>query len=146
VRLALYARGGGKSAARSSNGLHFKGFRETLRRAEGFLTDTTDGQIPGQLAGVELRHRQHTRVEDRIRQAKATGLRNLPSNALDAKAAWLEIILAATDLIAWTKMLGFTDQAGLARCEIAAFRYWVLHTATRITRGARQIRIRIDAT
>jgi hypothetical protein len=33
--------------------------------------------IPGQIVGLELRHRQHARVEDRIRQAKASGLRNL---------------------------------------------------------------------
>ncbi len=73
---------------------------------------------PGQLAGLELRHRQHARVEDRIREAKATGLRNLPFNAFDANAAWLEIIMAATDLIAWTKLIGFTDHPDLARCEI----------------------------
>lgn len=115
-------------------------------RVTGFLTDTTDGVISGQLAGLELRHRQHARVEDRIRGAKATGLRNLPFNAFDANAAWLEIVLTATDLIAWTKLIGFTDHPDLARCEIAAFRYRVLHTAARITRGARQIRLRIDAT
>jgi hypothetical protein len=115
-------------------------------RVTGFLTDTADGVIPGQLAGLELRHRQHARVEDRIRQAKATGLRNLPFNAFDANAAWLEIILAATDLVAWTKLIGFTDQPELARCEIQAFRYRVLHVAARLTRGARQLRLRIDAT
>ena len=115
-------------------------------RITGFLTDTPDGVIPGQLAGLELRHRQHARVEDRIRQAKATGLRNLPFNAFDANAAWLEIIMAATDLIAWTKLIGFADTPELARCEIGTFRYRVLHVAARITRGARQIRLRIDAT
>ena len=115
-------------------------------RITGFLTDTLDGVIPGQLAGLELRHRQHARVEDRIRQAKATGLRNLPFNAFDANAAWLEIVLAATDLIAWTKLIGFTEEPDLARCEVQAFRYRVLHVAARITRGARQIRLRIDAT
>ena len=36
--------------------------------------------------------------------------------------------------------------AELARCEIAAFRYRVLHVAARITRGARRLRLRIDAT
>lgn len=41
-------------------------------RITGFLTDTPAGVIPGQLAGLELRHRQHARVEDRIRGAKAT--------------------------------------------------------------------------
>ncbi|KZS72439.1 transposase [Mycobacterium kansasii] len=115
-------------------------------RITGFLTDTGDAVIPGQLAGLELRHRQHARVEDRIRQAKATGLRNLPFNAFQANAAWLEIVMAATDLVAWAKLIGFTDHPDLARCEIETFRYRVLHVAARITRGARQIRLRIDAT
>ena len=115
-------------------------------RITGFLTDTPDGVVPGQLAGLELRHRQHARGEDRIRQAKATGLRNLPFNSFQANAAWLEIIMAATDLIAWTKLIGFTDHPELARCEIATFRYRVLHVAARITRGARQLRLRIDVT
>ncbi len=105
-----------------------------------------DGVVAGQLAGLELRHRQHARVEDRIRQAKATGLRNLPFNAFDANSAWLEIIMAATDLIAWAKLIGFTDHPDLARCEIATFRYRVLHVAARVTRNARQTRLRIDAT
>ena len=34
----------------------------------------------------------------------------------------------------------------LARCEIAAFGYRVLHVAARITRTARQTRLRIDKT
>ena len=115
-------------------------------RVTGFLTDTPDGVIPGQLAGLELRHRQHARVEDRIRQAKATGLANLPFNSFDANAAWLEIIMTATDLIAWTKLIGFTEDPDLARCEIETFRYRVLHIAARITRTARQLRLRIDST
>ena len=100
----------------------------------------------GQLAGLELRHRQHARVEDRIREAKATGLRNLPCHRAEANAAWLEIIMAAIDLVAWTQLIGFTAHRELARCEIDTFRYRVLHVAARITRGARQIRLRIDAT
>ena len=102
--------------------------------------------VPGQLGGLELRHRQHARVEDRIRQAKATGLANLPCHRFDANAAWLEIILAATDLVAWTKLIGFHGHTDLATCEIATFRYRVLHVAARITRGARKVRLRIDAT
>ena len=115
-------------------------------RVTAFITDTGHGVVPGQLGGLELRHRQHARVEDRIREAKATGLRNLPFNAFEANAAWLEIILAATDLVTWAKLIGFTNDPDLARCEIATFRYRVLHVAARITRGARQIRLRIDAT
>ncbi len=115
-------------------------------RVTAFITDTPTGVVPGQLAGLELRHRQHARVEDRIREAKATGLRNLPCHRAEANAAWLEIILAATDLVAWSKLIGFTEQPDLATCEIDTFRYRVLHVAARITRGARQIRLRIDAT
>jgi hypothetical protein len=101
--------------------------------------------VPGQLDGLELRHRQRARVEDRIRQAKATGLANLPHRS-DANATWFEIILAATDLVAWTQLIGFTEHRDLATCEIETFRYRVLHVGARITRGARQIRLRIDAT
>src|SRR5271156_1410031 len=115
-------------------------------RVTAFITDTAPGVVPGQLAGLELRHRQHARVEDRIREAKATGLRNLPCHRFEANAAWLEIILAATDLVAWTKLISFTEEPGLAKCEIGTFRYRVRHAAARITRGARQIRLRIDAT
>ncbi len=115
-------------------------------RITAFITDTPTGVVPGQLAGLDLRHRQHARVEDRIRQAKDTGLRNLPCHDFAANAAWLEIVMAATDLIAWTKLIGFADQPELARCEIATFRYRVLHIAARITRGARQVRLRLDAT
>jgi hypothetical protein len=115
-------------------------------RVTAFITDTPPGVVPGQLAGLELRHRQHARVEDRIRELKATGLTNLPCRSFNANAAWLEIVLAAADLVTWTQLIGFSEQPELARCEIATFRYRVLHTAARITRGARQLRLRIDAT
>ena len=115
-------------------------------RVTAFITDTEPGAVPGQVAGLELRHRQHARVEDRIRELKATGLRNLPCHSFWANAAWLEIILAAADLVTWTRLIGFRDQPALARAEIATFRYRVLHVAARITRGARQLRLRIDAT
>ena len=44
---------------------------------------------------MELRHRQHVRVEDRIREAKATGLRNLPCRGFAENAAWLQAVLVA---------------------------------------------------
>jgi len=50
-------------------------------RVTAFITDTPPGVVPGQVAGLELRHRQHARVEDRIRELKATGLRNLPCHS-----------------------------------------------------------------
>ncbi len=114
-------------------------------RVTALLTDTPPGMVAGQAAGLELRHRQHARVEDRIREAKNTGLRNLPSRGFNENAAWLEAILTATDLICWTKRICFTDSPALARCEINTFRYRVLHVAARITRGARRVHLRIDA-
>lgn len=115
-------------------------------RITAILTDTGPGIVPDQAAGLELQHRQHARLEDRIREAKASGLRNLPCRAFNENAAWLEVVLSAVDLVAWTRLTCFADVIELARCEIATFRYRVLHVAARITRGARQVRLRIDKT
>ena len=48
-----------------------------------------------ELAAPELRHRRHARVEDRIRAAKDTGLRNLPFHDAAANQVWLEIAMLA---------------------------------------------------
>lgn len=118
-------------------------------RVTAILTNTPvhgPAVVPGQAAGLELRHRQHARVEDRIREAKATGLRNFPCRAFNENQAWLEVVLTAVDLVCWTKKICFADIPALARCEIAAFRYRVLHVAARLTRGARRLHLRIDKT
>lgn len=67
-----------------------------------FATNTTD--IP--IATLELRHRQRARAEDRIRNARATGLRNLPLHDTAQNQIWLEIIELVLDLLAWMSMLG----------------------------------------
>lgn len=100
--------------------------------------------LAGNNAGLEPRHRQHARVEDRIRQAKATGLRNLPCRGFNENSAWLEVVITATDLVVWTKLIALHDDPMLARCEIAAFRYRVQQVAARVTIGARHTRLRID--
>lgn len=115
-------------------------------RITALLTNTPAGTVPGQAAGLELRHRQHARVEDRIREAKVTGLRNFPCRAWNENNAWLQTVLTAVDLVCWTKLICFADVPALARCEIAAFRYRVLHVAARLTHGGRQLRLRIDKT
>ncbi|HET7327167.1 MAG TPA: IS1380 family transposase [Nocardioidaceae bacterium] len=115
-------------------------------RITAVLTDTAPRVVDHQAAGLELRHRQHARVEDRIRQAKDTGLRNLPCRAWNENAAWVETVLAATDLICWSKLICFAGVPELARCEVAAFRYRVLHVAARLTRSSRQLRLGIDRT
>jgi hypothetical protein len=115
-------------------------------RVTAVLTNTAPGIVAGQAAGLELRHRQHARVEDRIREAKASGLRNFPCRAWNENNAWLEVVLTAVDLVCWTKLICFADVPELARCEIAAFRYRVLHVAARLTHGARRLHLRIDKT
>jgi hypothetical protein len=115
-------------------------------RITAIITDIPDRVIPCQTAGLELNHRQHARVEDRIREAKNTGLRNLPCRGFAENTAWLHALLTAIDLVCWTKILGFTNTPQLAHAEIATFRNHVLHVGARITRGARQVRLRIDKT
>jgi hypothetical protein len=112
-------------------------------RHTAFITDTAH---PGGPAGLELRHRLHARVEDRIRQAKAAGLTNLPCRDTPENRVWLELVLAAADLICWSKLLCFADTPDLARCEIDAYRYRILHAAGRLTRTARTVTLRLDRT
>jgi hypothetical protein len=85
------------------------------------------------------------RVEDRIREAKNSGPRNLPCRGFAENTAWPHVLLTATDLVCWTKLLGFRDIPALAHAEITTFRNLVLHVAARITRSA-EIQLRIDQT
>lgn len=115
-------------------------------RHTAFITDAPAGAVPGQVAGLELRHRRHARVEDRIRQAKAAGLANLPCKQAAENHAWLECVMAAADLVCWSKLICFADTPAIACCEIDTFRYRILHTAARITRGGRAVTLRLDKT
>ncbi len=62
---------------------------------------------------TELRHRLRARAEDRIRAARATGLRNLPLHRTAQNRIWLEIVQMALDLLAWMPMLALTGKARL---------------------------------
>lgn len=107
-------------------------------RFTAFLTDTPAGQLPD----LEMAHRSHARVEDRIRTGKDTGLRNLPFYAYTANACWLELALTAADLLTWSQALCFTGT--LAHTEPATFRYQILHVAGLLVRTARGRRLRLD--
>lgn len=106
-------------------------------RFQAFATDTAVGQ----LAWLEARHRAHARVEDRIRTAKDTGIGRFPSRQANINAAWLELSLLACDLLAWTQTMLLHGE--LATAEPKALRYRLLHVAARVTRGQRQVRVRI---
>lgn len=100
--------------------------------------------LPNLRRQVRSADRQHARVEDRIRQAKATGLRNLPSKLAPENRAWLECLCVASDLLCWSKLICFGDDPELAHCEIANFRYRVLHMAARIAGHGRAVHLRPD--
>jgi Transposase DDE domain group 1 len=108
-------------------------------RFQVFLTDQPDPDP----AGLELRHRQRARVEDRIRAAKATGLANLPFDLMRRNAVWLELVLAAQDLCCWTQALLLNGP--LAVAEPKALRYRLLHVAARVVRHARRLILRLQA-
>jgi DDE family transposase len=109
-------------------------------RFQVFLTDQDDPDV----ACLELRHRQRARVEDRIRAAKATGLQNLPFDRWRRNAVWLELILAAQDLVWGTQALLLDGE--LAVAEPKTLRYRLLHTAARVVRHARRVVLRLQRT
>jgi hypothetical protein len=97
----------------------------------------------GQLADLELRHRRRARCEDRIRNAKDTGLRNLPLHGYDQNQIWCQIVALACDLLAWTAMLALTGAA--RRWEPRRLRLRLFSAAGRIVRGSRRFRLRLAA-
>ena len=56
---------------------------------------------------------------------------------------WLELSLAAADLLAWTRTILLDGD--LARAEPKTLRYRLLHVAARLTHGQRRLFLRIDA-
>lgn len=109
-------------------------------RITGFLTNT-----PGrQLADLELRHRRHARVEDRIRAGKDTGLRNLPFHDAAQNRVWLEICALAAELIAFTQRLALTGWARIA--EPKRLRLHLFSVAGRVVRTGRRHVLKIPAT
>uniref|UniRef100_UPI00036828BC IS1380 family transposase n=1 Tax=Salinispora pacifica TaxID=351187 RepID=UPI00036828BC len=111
---------------------HRDGWRYTA-----FVTNTTTGA----LQRLEARHRAHARVEDRIRCAKDTGLRRLPSREFATNQAWYTAAAIAADLIAWLQLIGLDGD--LAKAEPKRPRYRILHTAARLVHGQRRRTLRI---
>ena len=71
-------------------------------------------------------------------------MRNLPFKAFSHNEVWLELVLCALDMIAWTQAL-LLDGA-LKTAEPKTLRYRLLHVAGRITHHARQPTLHIPAT
>jgi len=106
-------------------------------RFTAFATDAKKGQ----LADLELRHRPRARCEDRIRNAKDTGLRNLPLKGFAQNQVWCEIVALACELLAWTQLLALTGAA--RRWEPKRLRLRLFSVAGRLARGGRRLRLRL---
>jgi hypothetical protein len=114
------------------DGAQFSLFDPNGWRHQVFITNSTDTDI----SYLEARHRGHARIEDRIRCAKDTGLRNLPFGDFANNACWVELICLAQDLIAFTQ--GLVLEGELAKAEPKRLRYTLLHTAGRLTTTSRR--------
>jgi Transposase DDE domain group 1 len=106
-------------------------------RFTAFATDTKRGQ----LAVLELRHRQRARCEDRIRCAKDTGLRNLPLKGFAQNQLWCEIVALACELLAWTQLLALAGDA--RRWEPKRLRLRLFSVAGRLASSGRCLRLRL---
>ncbi|MEU1459382.1 IS1380 family transposase [Streptomyces sp. NPDC005727] len=110
-----------------------------LTDADGMrLTCFATNTLGPPIAELELRHRLRARAEDRIRAARATGLRNLPFHRTAQNRIWLEIVQIALDLLAWMPMLALAGKARL--WEPRRLRLRLFTTAGQlVTTGRRRI-------
>jgi hypothetical protein len=108
-------------------------------RYQVFVTDLADTDI----AYLEALYRGRGRAERQICDTKATGLTNLPSHSFAINHAWLQLVLCAHDLLAWTRLLALDSD--LATAEPKRLRYCLFHTAARITRTGRRTTCRLAA-
>ena len=108
-------------------------------RYQVFVTDLADTDI----AYLEALYRGRGRAERQICDTKATGLTNLPSHSFAINSAWLQLVLCAHDLLAWTRLLALDSD--LATAEPKRLRYCLFHTAARITRTGRRTTCRLAA-
>jgi hypothetical protein len=95
----------------------------------------------GDARRLEVRHRRHGDVENRIKNAKDCGLERMPFTSFDANAAWMEMVLAAADLLVWCQQLLLDGE--LAVAEPRTLRYRLLHVAGRLVHRSRQLWLRL---
>jgi hypothetical protein len=104
-----------------------------------FITD----QAGTDIAALEVLHRCHAEVEDRVKTLKATGAEHLPFACFAANAAWFELALTAHDIMVFTQKLVLDGEHAAA--EPKRLRYRILHVAAQITRHARCTTLHLPA-
>jgi hypothetical protein len=107
-------------------------------RFQVFITNQQEQDI----ALLEARHRARARCEDWIRCAKDTGLRAFPFKRFRHNQVWLELVLAAHDLLCHFRRVGLDGQARL--WEPSTLRYRLLHSAARLVSSSRRLILRLQ--
>ena len=102
-----------------------------------FVTNTASGQIQF----LDARHRTQAHVEDRMKQLKACGARNLPSIDYGRNTAWLQLAALATSLTAWLRHLALDDE--LAKASTKTLRFRLLSAPARLVNHARRRTLKI---
>lgn len=105
-------------------------------RHQVVLTNST-----GDAVALELRHRRHAEVENRIKNLKDCGLERMPFTSFEANAAWMELTLCAADLLAWCQSVCLDGELALA--EPRTLRYRLLHAAGRLVHTAGVVLLRL---
>ena len=106
-------------------------------RITAFATNTEMTGGPAmQHCDLEVRHRRRARCEDRIRNAKDTGLANLPLQGFDQNRIWLAIVQLAMDLTAWMQTLALPGHAA-RKWEPKRLRHRLFAIGAQITSHAR---------
>ena len=95
----------------------------------------------GDAADLELRHRRHAEVGNRIKNLKDCGLERMPFTSFEANAAWMELTLCAADLVAWCQSICLDGE--LARPEPRTLRYRLLHAGGRVVHTAGVVLLRL---
>lgn len=102
-----------------------------------FATNTPAGQIQF----LDARHRTQAHVEDRMKQVKACGARNLPSIDYGRNAAWLQLAALAVSLTAWLRHIALDGD--LATAATKTLRLRILSAPARLVTHARRRTLKI---
>lgn len=95
---------------------------------------------------IDVLHREHAVVEDRVRTNKAMGLRNLPSKTWQVNRGWVLAANIAADLTAWCRLLGLYDCDDVKDAEPDTLRYRLWHLPARLIRHARKRVLKLSST
>jgi hypothetical protein len=109
-------------------------------RVTAFATNTTRGQLPD----LELRHRRRARAEDRIRNAKDTGLTNLPLHDFAQNRIWCAIVTLAAEITAWMQLLALTEHDA-RRWEPKRLRIRLFTIPAALARSGRRLLLHLAA-